>query len=184
MNCSGYTEWIARKMDGLLPEESARALAAHLSLCPRCRAELLLQTRIHEALSRELPAGLSHDFALEVTRKALRDSKAERRARLWANLVPALAFAGGAVLLLTFRADLARLLPALVKALTGGLAAPVAWIGNAVLGFLAHLTDFPAEQMAVLEIVSRPLVVTVTATLLGIVPTFWAFYRIFAFLRD
>ncbi len=184
MTCLDYTEWIARMLEGSLPERRMTELEAHLSGCRRCRAELLLQKKIHEALVQELPSGLSADFARRVTEKAISDRAAEKRAQRWANLVPVFAFAVGSALLLVFRTDLARILPALMEPVVQGLAAPVAWIGDAVMGFLARAADVPLEQVSALEVLSRPLVMAVAATLLAGIPTIWAFTRIFAFLRE
>ena len=184
MTCLDYTEWIAQMLDGSLPERRVKELETHLAGCRRCRAELLLQKRIHEALARELPSGLSADFARRVTEKAESDRAALRRAQRWADRVPALALAAGAILLVIFRTDLARVLPALTEPVTRGLAAPVAWVGDAVMGFLAHVADLPMEQVSALEVLSRPLVMTVVATLLGGIPVIWAFTRIFALLRE
>ncbi len=184
MNCPDYAEWIAHKLDGSLSERRTKELDVHLSVCGRCRAELLLQKKIHETLARELPSGLAPDFAEQVAEKVLRDSAAEKRAERWANLVPVFAFAAGAILLIAFRSDLARIIPGLMEPMASALASPVAWIGDAILGFLAHLTDLPAEQLSALEVLSRPLMITVTTTLLGVIPTIWAFYRISSFLRE
>jgi anti-sigma factor RsiW len=184
MNCSDYVEWIAQKLDGTLPEQQRRELEDHSSHCDRCRAELLLQSKIHQALAQEPGPGLSPDFAERVTRRVLARAKAYRRARWFRTLAPVFAFAGGVVLLYLVRADLARALPPMMDVLADAISAPIAWLGDLVLGFLGRISNLSGQRIPVLEQMSGPLMTTLTVTVIGTVPAIWAFYRIFAFLKE
>ncbi|MCK4548452.1 MAG: zf-HC2 domain-containing protein [Candidatus Eisenbacteria sp.] len=184
MKCSDYVQWIAQEVDGTLPGSHERELQAHLSGCSRCRAELLLQRRILEALAQEVPSELPADFTRRVSEKALARARVEKRSRWFASLAPAFAFAVGIALLWMLRADLARVLLPATDALADTLAAPVIWMGHAILGGLARISDFPSEHLQVFERVSGPLVTTLTVTILSAIPALWAFLRAIAFLKE
>lgn len=184
MDCSDYTEWIARKLEGSLQVSAERELDAHLSECSRCRADLLLQSRIQEALAQEMPSGLSAGFSERVSLKAQRLAAAEKRAERWANLIPVIAFSGLAVVLILLRGSLLQMFSPTVGSLGGALGAPVNAVGGAFLDLVARIAHLPAEHMSALEQVSRPLITTLSATLIGIIPAFWGLSRVVAFLSE
>jgi|GEM_PF-1031471 len=184
MNCARYAEWIARKLEGTLPRDLAHRLDVHLAGCARCRAELALQRRIEHALSQPQPSGLPADFTQKVCRRAFRASASRRRLDRFVDLIPALAFSTATLTVFLLRHELALALPSLLEPLGGVLASPVAGITNAILGFLAWIANLPAEHIPVLERLSRPVLTTLVATLLGIVPLLWALVNVIGFLKE
>ena len=184
MHCSDFAEWIARKLDGTLPERQLDMLHEHLSGCSRCRAELFLQRQMHEALSEEVYSGLSVDFTEMVTGKVVEMARRERRARVWLDLAPVFALGAAAVVVFLVGADLVRVLPSPVHPMANVLFKPVVWALELVSGLLGGLADFSREHIGGLGRLSGPLANTLLVTILGSLPAIWGFHRIVAFLRE
>ena len=184
MRCVLYTQWISRMLDRSLPENELRELEEHLSCCSRCRAELLLQKKIRDALAGPLPPGLSADFTEQVTRKAAALAPRVRRPRRWPALVPAVALSAAAVALLSLSPVLARLVPWPAESLVGSLLAPVARVWHALFSLLPGPADLGLDRIPALPRSGDPLVATVVALLLAGVSVVWAFRYVFAFLRE
>lgn len=184
MNCPDCVERIAQKLDGTLPVHLEAELEEHVSRCSRCRAEWVLQEKIRDALSQEIPSELSPSFTQRVCRRAFEASTAQRRLEKLGDLVPLVPILAGAVLAFWFRNDLAQIVPPLAETLQTALAAPLAATSHAVAEFLAGAANLPSEHIPMLERISRPLMTTLTATLVGLVPALWALSRVLAFLRE
>jgi anti-sigma factor RsiW len=162
-------------------------LEEHLSGCHRCRAELLLQNKILDALTEEMPYGLAADFTQRVSEKALDIRPRERKpllAQVWPQLVPAFAFAVGVAVLVFLGDDLVRVLSSVAGPATGPVAGPIASFVDAVTGLFSGAADFPQEYIPWLDRLSPALLNAIFATLLGSVPAVWGFHRVHAFLRD
>ncbi|MFH1681035.1 MAG: zf-HC2 domain-containing protein [Candidatus Eisenbacteria bacterium] len=109
MRCRDAMERIGRKREGSLPATLARELERHLSACPRCRAESLLQARMDEALRAPPPDRLRGDFTDRVVRRTFAHEPARERSSRWRDLAPVLALAAAAIWLFVLVPDLLRL---------------------------------------------------------------------------
>ncbi len=132
MNCDHYIDWIARRIEGSLSPMELNALQRHLSECPRCRTEVLLQVRIAKSLALPSVSSLPGDFAERVSRRALAHVRAERRAQRWGYLIPVLANAVVVLLAVTYRADIASFLAPLFSAFGAAAGTAVRWVGSGV----------------------------------------------------
>jgi anti-sigma factor RsiW len=184
MRCSQYAVWIARKLDGSLAARNIEELEEHLAHCSRCRAELHLQKKILGSLKQEMPSGLSSGFTQRVSARAVDIARSRRRNLRLPDLVPVLAVAAAAVLLLAFRTDLARVVPPLMTAFAESITGPLASVGDGVLRVLAALPAIPSEHTAFMDRMYKPLMTSMTAVAVACVAVLWAFSRVRAFLRD
>jgi anti-sigma factor RsiW len=134
MNCADCVELIARKLEGSLSATESSCLESHLAVCPRCRAEVALQTGIAQALALPEPAGLPAGFAQTVSNRAFSRARGEKRQRAWGYLIPIATTATLLVLAILYRANIAGVLaPSL--SVVGQLAdAAVGWLGSALGG--------------------------------------------------
>jgi len=187
VHCSDYVELIIKKLGGSLPENKAALLERHLSECARCRAELLLQSKIQKALQMEAHSGLSADFTKHVTERVLGVAQAEKRLlrlRRWPYLVPAVALTAVTAAVFFSGTDLLQVLSSAIEPLTGAASGAAAGIGNAVADGLARAGELINERASSLPRIPQPLVNSLLFTLLTTVPAILGLYKVFAFLRD
>ena len=184
MHCSDFAEWISQKLDGVLSEGNGRALEEHLSGCSRCRAELLLQQKICDALSEERHSGLSADFTQVVSEKVVEIAKAERDARRWVSLVPAFALGAVAVALLLVGADLLRVLPSPAQFLSGAVFKPIGWFLQSVGGSLAGAFGLSHESGGGPAWLSGAFARTLFVALVCSLPGIWGLHKIVVFIKE
>jgi anti-sigma factor RsiW len=171
-------------LGGSLSPEETEELERHLSVCSVCRAELAFQKKIIGSLKLELPSTLPADFAERVSTRAFATAKhAERRYRL-RILVPVFAAGIVAVVVFLLRTQIASIVPAGAQAATDGIATPLAWAGQRLLGLLAKLPTVGSESLAGIEWVHQLLMNTLVATGIAIAAALWAFRRALAFMRE
>lgn len=180
MHCSDFVKRIAHRLDGSLPEHEVSLLEKHLSECGRCRAELLLQKKIQEALEEEVHSGLSINFTQRVTERALEVAQAKTRFRRWPYLIPAFALTAVTGVLFFLGTDLSQMFFSAIQPLAG---AP-AWVGNAMADALAGTGDLLAERASLLSRLPQPAVNSLLLTLLATLPAILGLYKVFAFLRE
>jgi anti-sigma factor RsiW len=184
MLCSEYAIWIARKLDGSLAAGNLKELERHLARCSRCRAELYLQQSILGSLKQEMPSGLSTDFTQRVSARALDMARSRRRILRLPDLVPVLAVASAAVLLLVFRTNLADVIPPLMTAFAESVSGPLGLVGDGVLRLLAALPEIPSEHVAFMGRVYEPLMTTMTAAAVACAAVLWSYSKVRAFLSE
>jgi uncharacterized membrane protein len=184
MNCAGYAAWIAKRLDGMLPEECLQELEEHLAVCRRCRAELVLQKKITESLAETPSSGLGPEFVRRVSDRALEISRAQSRRERLGILIPVFGFAAAVVLLVALRSDLTRVLPPLMEAMVRALDGPAASIGDTVTGFLAGVFSFQAIHFEFPQVIHRLLLANMTGVVIACAAVLWAFRRVYAFLRE
>ena len=177
MKCSGYISWMGRKLDGSLPEDQLIELDRHLATCSRCRAELLLQTRIVESLREDRPSGLTPYFTHRVLKQVSRSSRSEGRAWRWPALVPALVSAVCAVIIFVFRNDLAEIVAPPVERFSAGISNPVAAMGRSIYGVFASVPDLASTRVTVAESLSPIPVNLLIAAAVSCVAVVVAFYK-------
>ena len=183
MNCSDYVVWISKKLEGSLSGDRLKELRRHLAGCSRCRAELVLQKRIHDSLLKEMPSGLSPDFAQQVSRQALAIAGRKHRILRLPDLVPVFAVAAGAILLLVLSSDLARALAPLMQSLGGMVETSSVALGETVLALLAKLPEVPADRANLVGRLFTPMMTLVMAGGVACIAVFWSFSRVRCFLR-
>jgi len=184
MDCSRFAEWIAKRLEGTLPEGDARTLEDHLSVCGRCRAELMLQRKIHDALGEETHSGLSAEFTGRVSDKVAKIAEAERDAKKWVSLVPALALAAAAIALFLAGADLLRVLPSPSETLNSAVFKPIGWFLESVASALAGAFGFSGESNGAPAWLSGAFARTLFIALVGSLPGIWGLHKIFVFMRE
>jgi anti-sigma factor RsiW len=84
MQCSETSEWMSLCLDGLLSQEQAAHLQAHVGQCEACREEWEAMRSLSSLLQAEPMATPSPDFVVRVTRR-LQQREARRR-RLYSSL--------------------------------------------------------------------------------------------------
>ena len=184
MKCQDYIEWITRKVDGTLPYDDLEELDTHLKDCETCRMELLLQTKIHESMKREMPSGLSADFTRRVSREALaRAGKEKKRWRL-PDLVPVLAVAAAGVLLVVFRSEVGQFLSPATDMLGNALAAAGSAVESSATGMATKAPGMPESTSAYLQKLFTPAVTTMTAGAIALGTVFWSLSRVRGYLKD
>lgn len=181
--CSEYVELIMQHLDGLLPQERSAELETHLAGCAVCRAELLLQTRIRDALTEEIHPRLSVDFTSLVTRRALETARPARRRSVWLGLVPAFGLMTASVLLFILQNGFRE---AFVRALgpTGStLASAAGRVGQVFSQMLPRTGGAPDLNLSGLSGMAEPLTATLLL-LLCVLPVVWCFRSVGEFLRQ
>jgi anti-sigma factor RsiW len=184
MNCFDYAAWIAQKLDGSLSGDRLKKLEEHMAKCGRCRAELILQQRIHDSLKQEMPSGLSADFTQRVSKQALAIAGRQRRVLRLPDLVPVFALAAGAILLVVYSADLARVLPPLMQSFAGAVETSAISLREAILALVARLPELPSGQITSMGRFFTPMMTLLTASAAACIAVFWSFSRVRAFLRS
>jgi predicted anti-sigma-YlaC factor YlaD len=138
MKCAEYVEWIARKLEGSLPAVETRELEDHLVICPRCRAEALLQAGIARALSEpgleSKEMALAPDFAERVSSRAFEQARRERRSRRWGYLMPVAVNATLLLLAIVYRASVATAIKPSLSAIANWGTATAGWVQIAFRG--------------------------------------------------
>jgi anti-sigma factor RsiW len=175
---------IARRLEGTLPEGDARTLEDHLSVCGRCRAELMLQTKIRDALGEETHSGLSAGFAERVSHSVAEMAEAERDAKKWVSLVPALALGTAAMALFLVGADLIRVLPSPSETLSSAVFKPIGWFLESVASALAGAFGFSGESNGAPAWLSGAFARTLFIALVGSLPGVWGLHKIFVFMKE
>jgi anti-sigma factor RsiW len=184
MRCSDFAEWIAEKLDGGLSERKAQQLDDHLSVCPRCRAELCLQRDIRDALGEETHSGLSPDFTRVVSQRAFMMARKERRVQSWVGWVPALALGAAAVVLFFVGLEVARSLPAPTEISGSLLLKPVALLARAVFGVFAGSFGDLLGQLGSLGRLSGTPAGLLFLTIIGSLPAIWGFHKVYVFMKE
>ena len=184
MHCSDFAEWIAQKLEGTLPEGQARRLDEHLSECTRCRAELLLQRKIRDALSEETHSGLSADFTQLVSGKVLEIAGRERRTGRWVDLVPAFTLGAAAIALILVGADLVRVLPSPGELVSSTIFKPIGWFLQSFFGVFAGAVDYLQRQISALGLDPGSLTKTLFIALVGSLPGIWGLHKIVEFIKE
>lgn len=146
MSCSRYIEWIAARLAGSLAEDRNRELEKHLATCPRCRAELLLQKRIHTSLLKTEQSGLTAGFTERIVGQVRQRERLNRRSMRLANLLPAAALAAGILLAFVFRFQIDRYVPPAMEGFANRIAGPLVTLGDGVLSLLARLPAPPQDN--------------------------------------
>ena len=131
MNCSEMIELIARRIEGALSEEDAKALDAHLLECSACRAELRFQQKIEECLKVPPAVALSSDFGARVARRALAQAHAEKRERRLGYLLPIAANAIALTLVILYRGAVAEALAPTFSSLGAAARSTITAVGAA-----------------------------------------------------
>ena len=181
MNCVDYLELIARDLEGALSASESRELHSHLSHCSRCRAELLLQRTLTEALRDAPPAELSLDFTARVVREALATTPEKPPLPIWPIAIATLS-----VLSAVASAVWGEQLRALLAA------APVRELFSPALTWMAEVAGRTSSWTSNLPTLDMPTIVPslgalerlLAASLLSSVPLIWCFYQVYAFLRE
>jgi anti-sigma factor RsiW len=189
--CIENVELIMKHVDGLLPPALVTELEAHLAGCPACRAELLLQKRIRDALSEELHPRLSIDFTRHVTEKVRSTQEAEvlrRRGLAWTSLVPAVTLAVLTLLMFIWREEARAILPRVLGPTWSALSAAAGWVGQGLSKALAGTGGAPVQHLSGLrvsglEAASGPILIGLLV-LLSVLPVVWCFQRVADFLRE
>ena len=175
-------ELIMRHLDGLLPPVQAAELETHLAGCAVCRAELLLQKRIRDALTEEIHPRLSVDFTRLVTQRTMETATPGRRRPVWLGLAPAFGLLAVTSLLFAlpngFRTMLARALWS-----TGSvLSSAASGVGQVFSGMLPHTGGTPGLSLSGLSGMTGPLMLTLLL-LLCVLPVVWSFRSVGEVLR-
>jgi anti-sigma factor RsiW len=184
MRCGDYIEWIARKLEGTLPEPQACELDEHLTRCSRCRAEILLQKRLMATLAQEPASELPADFTELVVHRAREIALEETRVPVWPTMLAALALVAGVTAVALAGADQLRALGSLSGSISRPLSPALAWIADAMGRVFGRASDLPTVQIPPMAPLSGTLERALAATLLASVPLVWGFYQVYAFLRD
>ena len=98
--CRRAEEWISAALDGELTAEEARALEAHLTECPACRALAADLARLHGAMAgmepaRAVPPELHEKILSAAAREPRPGAKKRRTWRTWAALAACAVLAVG-----------------------------------------------------------------------------------------
>ncbi|MFH0778259.1 MAG: zf-HC2 domain-containing protein [Candidatus Eisenbacteria bacterium] len=183
MKCLEAVELIAHKLEGSLPETRSLELEEHLSVCSRCRAELVLQKKILEALAEEVPSGLPADFTARVSRKALEAARAERlnRTRL---LVPALAVTVLCVVGFLAVLDVSSKLVRFVGPVGGALSRPMGALGEALSRFFSPVAELSTSVSQVLGADSEPVARALLVSAVAMLALAWGCRQMLVFLKD
>lgn len=184
MDCADWARLIARRLDGTLPTHQAEALDGHLFVCTRCRAELLLQRRILEALSEEPAPTLSPDFTRRVCEIAQGTAEREKRVAAWLDLIPGLAIVITAAVLLIAGGGVLRVLTAEIGTAARHMTAPAAWLAGAVGSVFGSISNVLHVRIPGAQLLPASLSNAVLATVLAGLTALWGFYETYGFLRD
>jgi predicted anti-sigma-YlaC factor YlaD len=84
MQCSEISEWMSLYLDGLLGQEQAAQLQAHLAQCEACREEWEAMRSLSSLLKTEPMAIPAPDFAARVAQRV--HQREARRRRLYSSL--------------------------------------------------------------------------------------------------
>lgn len=184
MKCADYAVWIALKIDGALGADKEKELENHLTTCARCRADLMLQSRIHDALKQEMPSGLSQDFTERVSERALALTEREKRFIRLPDLAPVFGFAVGIILLLVFRTQVANSLVPLMQSFGNLLGAGAGAVGETVLAMGERLPELPADSTTGCTPASRMIASLGMPCFIAGMFVLWSMLRVRAYLRS
>jgi anti-sigma factor RsiW len=184
MDCPDFVELIAQKLDGTLPGDKASLLESHLSGCPRCRAEIILQKKIGQALEQQAHSGLSENFTEILKEKVRAEARAERRLIRWPYLVPAFSLIILTVVLFVLRAELLQVFSFMIEPLAEAISETAARISDAMADSLARTGNSLSERASSLEELFPPVAVSLIVAFLVIVSTATGLQKVFAFLRE
>ena len=138
MKCSEMIDLIARRLEGALSDQEARALDAHLLECSACRAELRLQQTIEECLRVPPTAALSPDFGARVARRVFAQARREERERRIGYIVPVVANAIVLVLAILYRGAISEALAPVFSSLGSSLGAATRSMVDVAGAALSH----------------------------------------------
>ncbi len=180
--CHEYVELIMQHLDGLLTPERTAQLETHLAGCAVCRAELLLQERIRDALTEEVHPRLSVDFTNVVTQKALDAAKPLKRRSPWPSLAPSFGLLTVTLLLFILQNDFRTMLHAALGPTLGALASAAGGVGHVFSQLLPATGGTSGGYLANLEGIAEPAMVTMLL-LVCVLPVVWCFRRVGEFLK-
>ena len=173
MDCERYQAWLADKALGALDAGRDAELAAHLALCPGCRAALereqLLFAAIHRGVAKSVSASPSPEMAVRIRRRVAAEAvEAEHGWRFGSRLWISVAIA--AALLLSFgsvwlihRRSVERL--ERTKSVAGEAAPPLRSLGSSLPAVATAGNEgveepkpgaSPAHRAATPRVVTRP----------------------------
>jgi anti-sigma factor RsiW len=181
--CRENVELIIQHVDGLLPPERVVELEAHLASCVVCRAELLLQKRIHDALTEEIHPRLSVDFTKLVTKKALETASPARRRPAWVGLAPAFGLLTVTSLLFALPNDFRTMFARSLWPTGSVLSSAVSRVGQVFSGMLPHTGGTPGLNLSGLSGITGPLMLTLLL-LLCVLPVVWCFRSVGEVLKE
>jgi anti-sigma factor RsiW len=182
MNCQAYIRLISRELSELAGAEEIDELHRHLAGCPQCRREFEFQRSIHEALSRPLASPLPADFAERVLGRALADAGHRSRARAVNYSLPVMATATVTILVILYRAPIARALAPVFYVLGEG-------VGRAIAGLGSRIAEAASDLGRAQAVSGGRVVVAGQVTkmwgiaLAALAATGWALSRAYAYLR-
>lgn len=179
MSCDRWVRQISLMLSESLGERDTAELKRHLGECPACRAELILQTEIENALAMEAHSGLSADFAERVSAKARRLAVKSKSPRPWPVLVPPLATAAAAAALFFLGMNIASQNPSSFEQVAGALLQPLA----SLFGVFSGLFDGAAKHAPALDPASGRIAGLAAALLTGAIPAFWGLRRFLVYFR-
>ncbi len=180
--CHEFVELIMQHLDALLSPELTAQLETHLAGCAVCRAELLLQERIRDALTEEVHPRLSVDFTNVVTRKALEAARPLHRRSPWLSLVPSFGLLAVTLLLFALQNDFRTMLHAALGSTLGALAAAAGGVGQVFSRLLPATGGTPGPNLANLGVIAEPAMVALLL-LVCVLPVVWCFRRVGEVLR-
>jgi len=180
MRCREAMDRIGRGLDGSLPPDHARELERHLSGCPRCRAERLLQARMLEALRTPPPERLPADFTERAVRSVFTASPHRGRFSLGRDLVRALVFSAAAVSLLVVGPEVVRSCGALVSSAWPTAVEFAAFFAQGAGVFFESLDDL----IRALDGPGATLLRSVLIALISAGVAVWGFREACGFLRE
>jgi anti-sigma factor RsiW len=184
MKCETCAEWISARIEGTLKHEHVDELERHLAECSRCRAELLFQKSLTRSLKQDPLSTLPDEFVAKVTARAVSMRSASRRIEMLKSLVPAAAMVIGVVAAWVFRGPLAEAIPGAMTALAETLAGPLGLAGRSFAGLFPGSSDLPSVAARGDALAASPTAMLVVATGIGCIVLFWAFSKVFDFLRE
>jgi anti-sigma factor RsiW len=184
MRCSDSALWIARKLDGLLTEDEAAELQAHLRHCSRCRAELALQKKLIHSLKQESPGEVSPDFTRRVSRRAADLGRLERRRRFRVTgLLPAILPVAAAVVLILLSRDLMEVMTPAIDSLVITIAGPLAAVAEPLSNLLSNGAAGPSVDMPCPGWVSALIANVYFAVAVALAAVTWAFTKAYALMN-
>lgn len=184
MRCSDCVGLIAQKLAGTLSANELEGLQRHLAQCPQCRREELLQIKISEALAERPEGELSVGFTQRVMTRTQRLRRTRRAILALTRLAPAYGAAAVILLLLGFGIDLARAIPPAMEAMAQATVPPLVWLGEGVVGIFAHLPAVGTEPVGGVSNLGGSLTTMLGGVVIAIAAVFWAFSRVFSFMRE
>jgi|GEM_PF-2908343 len=181
MRCGDSVELIARMLEEDLSQKDVMSLERHLSTCNRCRAEFMLQKKIHEALAVNTIPGLPKDFADRVTGRALAvarvEGKAAKRSTIWVTLAPVFGSAVAMTLIVVLFPQFTKALAYPVSVVAHVISSSVSSVGDAFLAFVTGVGIGLRQPVSELGTPSQSLISLILSSALAIASAMWGLRR-------